>query len=155
MPKIDASALLLIDPPHAYDGILIGIDFGLRRIGVAVGQTLTGHANPITIVSARNGAPDWSVLDKIIREWQPLALIVGIPLNMDSSAQPLTHKARRFALSLKQRYALPVHGVDERLTSFEVRQTLFDAGGYKAIKKNPVDALAAKIMLESWMREIQ
>lgn len=151
MPKPDTE-LLIIDPPKQYHGILMGIDFGLRRIGIAVGQTLTQQANPVKIILAQKGVPDWSQLEKLIKEWQPQAFIVGIPLNMDSSAQPMTHKARAFAIELKSRFKLPVHGMDERLTSFEVRQNLFDAGGYRAIQKGDVDALAAKIILEEWMR---
>jgi putative Holliday junction resolvase len=151
MPE-DATHLLELDPPQSYMGLLMGIDFGLRRIGVAVGQTLTGHANPVDIISAQHGQPDWSVLDKLIHHWQPAAFVVGIPLNMDDTAQPMTHKARHFALKLKKRYQLPIHGMDERLTSFEVRQQLFDQGGYRAIKKGQVDALAACLILEGWMR---
>ncbi len=151
MPE-DAIHLLTIDPPQSYQGLLFGIDFGLRRIGIAVGQTLTGNANPLEIISAQQGEPDWNALDKVIQHWQPMALIIGIPLNMDDTAQPLTHKARRFAAQLKKQYHLPVHGMDERLTSFEVRQNLFDQGGYRAIKKGQVDALAACLILEGWMR---
>lgn len=144
--------LLLIDKPRIYEGILLGFDFGLRRIGVAIGQTLTQQASPLKTLMAQKGRPDWTHVDKIIKEWQPQAIIVGIPLNMDDTAQPLTHNARTFALQLKSRYKLPVHGMDERLTSFEVRQSLFDQGGYRAIQKNQVDALAARIILEEWMQ---
>jgi putative Holliday junction resolvase len=151
MPK-STSELLIIDQPQHYNGILMGIDFGLRRIGVAVGQTLTQNANPLKIIPAQKGVPDWNLFEKLIKEWRPIALIVGIPLNMDGTAQPMTHKARAFALQLKIRFKLPVHGMDERLTSFEVRQNLFDQGGYRAIQKSEIDALAAKIILEEWMR---
>lgn len=150
MPKADID-LIIIDPPTSYDGILMGVDFGTRRIGVAIGQTLTQNANPLRIIPAQKGEPDWSQFEKLIKEWHPLALVVGIPLNMDDTAQPMTHRARRFAMQLKARFKLPVHGMDERLTSFAVRQELFDNGGYRAIQKHDIDALAAKTILEEWM----
>lgn len=151
MPE-NAQHLLTIDPPTAYRGVLFGVDFGMRRIGIAVGQTLTGSANPLQTLLAQKGQPQqWQVLDKLVKEWQPLAFIIGIPLNMDDTAQPMTHHARHFAQQLQQRYHLPVHGMDERLTSFEVRQQLFDQGGYRAIKKNEIDALAASVILNEWM----
>ncbi|MFN7096196.1 MAG: Holliday junction resolvase RuvX [Gammaproteobacteria bacterium] len=151
MPNVTPTPLI-IDPPQPYEGILFGIDFGLRRIGIAVGQTLTQHANPLKIILAQKGEPDWGQFEKLIKEWQPLALIIGIPLNMDGTTQPMTYKARRFAMQLKNRYQLPVHGMDERLTSREVRQNLFEQGGYRAIQKHDIDALAAKIILEEWMK---
>lgn len=151
MPE-SALQLLQLDKPQPYEGTLLGVDFGLRRIGTAVGQTFTRSANPLKIITAEQGLPNWSDFEKIIKEWHPLAIIIGIPLNMDDSAQPMTHKARHFALQLKSRYKLPVHGMDERLTSFEVRQNLFDQGGYRAIQKGKIDALAAKIILEEWMQ---
>jgi putative Holliday junction resolvase len=152
MPE-NALHLLTLDPPTTYNGVLFGIDFGMRRIGIAVGQTFTGSANPLQTLLAQKGQPQqWQVLDKLIKEWQPLAFIIGIPLNMDDTAQPMTHHARRFAKQLQQRYHLPIHGMDERLTSFEVRQQLFDQGGYRAIQKNEIDALAATVILSEWMR---
>ena len=151
MPE-SALHLLMIDKPKHYDGTLLGVDFGLRRIGTAIGQTLTCNANPLKIIAAEQGVPDWAQFEKIMKEWRPLAIIIGIPLNMDDSAQTITHKARHFALQLKSRFHLPVHGMDERLTSFEVRQNLFDQGGYRAIQKGKIDALAAKIILEDWMQ---
>ncbi|MBB71111.1 MAG: Holliday junction resolvase RuvX [Legionellales bacterium] len=141
------------DPPHAIDGVLIGFDFGLRRIGIAVGQSLTKTASPLTMLLANDGEPQWQAVAEIINEWRPNALVVGIPLNMDGTEQPITRKARAFAGQLKQQFKLPVFGVDERLTSFEARQRLFDAGGYKAVQKNQIDSLAASLILEGWMQE--
>lgn len=151
MPESKRDLLLIDNPLTTYDGILLGVDFGLRRIGFAIGQTLTQTANPLDTILAQGGIPSWTAIDKIIQAWQPLAIIIGIPLNMDGTAQSMTHRARRFALDLKFRFQLPVHGMDERLTSFDARQALFDEGGYRAIQKNKVDALAAKLILEEWM----
>ena len=131
---------------------LLGFDFGLKRIGVAVGQTLTGTATALTTLQADKGEPNWSELEKLIKEWGPQALVVGIPLNMDSSQQTITMAAKNFANSL-QRFGLPVYEVDERLTTKEARQQLFSAGGYRAIKQAQIDSIAAKLILESWLRK--
>ena len=147
-------SLLQLDPPRPYQGLLLGLDFGLKRIGVATGHTVTKIANSLTILHAKNGLPQAGELEKIIQVWQPQAIVLGIPLNMDDTPQPLTYKARQFALMLKK-YGLPVHGMDERLTSIEARQRVFDEGGYRAIQKNQIDALAAKLILEEWMTLFQ
>lgn len=134
-------------------GIIVAFDFGLKRIGVAVGQTVTRTANPEGMVPADNGEPRWDLLEQIIRTWRPKALVVGIPLNMDGTEQPITLRARAFMAQLQERIQLPVFGVDERLTTVEARARLFEAGGYKAIQKSSVDAMAAKILLEAWLEE--
>lgn len=139
-----------LDAPCAIDGIIMAFDFGRRNIGVAVGQTITQTATPLAPLLAKAGIPEWHPLDKVLREWRPAALLVGMPLNMDGSEQPLTEQARAFALSLKARYSLPVYGMDERLTSKDARDQLFTAGGYKALKNHSVDSLAACLILESF-----
>jgi len=147
-----AIELITIDPNQSYEGKLIGFDFGLRHIGIAVGQTFTQNATPLTAILARYGEPVvWSDIDKLIKEWRPKALIVGIPLNMNDTPQTTTMPARQFAEKLKQRYNLPVHGVDERLTTKDAKAQLFEKGGYKALKKQNVDALSAALILETWM----
>lgn len=139
-----------LDVPQAIDGIIMAFDFGRRNIGIAVGQTITQTATPLPPLLAKAGIPEWHPLDKIVRQWSPVALLVGIPLNMDGSEQSLTEQSRTFALSLKARYALPVYGMDERLTSKDARDQLFTAGGYKALKNHSVDSLAACLILESF-----
>lgn len=131
---------------------LLGFDFGLKHIGVAVGQTLTGTARALTSLTARNGVPDWQEIARLIATWHPDAIVIGIPLNMDGSEQPLTHAARRFSDELQQRFLLPVHPMDERLSSVEARAYLFEQGGYKALKKSAIDSLAAQLILESWLK---
>ena len=86
---------------------LIAFDFGTKSIGVAVGETLTNTAKPLTAVQASRGVPKWEEIDKLIKEWQPNALIVGIPFNMDGTDQHLTQATRDFANQLKKRYKLP------------------------------------------------
>ena len=131
----------------------LGFDFGMKHIGVAVGQTITQTANPLTTLKAKLGTPDWKQVAALVNEWHPQVLVVGIPLNMDGSEQALTHAARRFANQLKKQFNLPVEHADERLTTREAKQDLFDQGGYKALQKHKIDSYSAKIILESWFRQ--
>jgi len=132
---------------------LLGFDFGMKSIGVAVGQTITKSAKPLTTLKAKNGAPNWNLLTQLIKEWQPDALVVGIPYNMNGSDQPIAQAAKEFAQNLKRRFNLPIHLVDERLTTVEARARLFDKKGYRGMQKPMVDALAAQLILESWMQQ--
>ncbi len=131
---------------------LLGFDFGLRHIGVAVGQTYTRTAQPVTTLAAHKGVPEWPEITKLIQTWRPHALVVGIPLNMDGTEQPLTRAARRFAKALEKQTQLPVHSMDERLSTVEARAHLFAQGGYKALKKQAIDSMAAQLILESWLQ---
>jgi putative Holliday junction resolvase len=130
---------------------VLGFDFGMKRIGVAVGQTVTRTASPLTVLSAKQGEPEWVEVDKIIKNWRPSALIVGRPLQMDGSIQRLTTAADHFTQLLQTRYALTVYQVDERLSSKAARADIFDGGGYRALRKRPVDSAAAQIILQDWL----
>jgi len=130
---------------------LLGFDFGTRRIGIALGQTLTGTVRPLTTLSSKQQKPDWDTISALLREWQPEQLVVGLPLHMDGSEQPMTAKARRFGNQLKGRYNLPVDMVDERLTSDEAEGRLREQGN--RYHKDEIDALAAQIILESWLAQ--
>src|SRR5579883_676282 len=105
--------------------ILIAFDFGMKRIGVAIGQTITQTARPLDTIQAKEGVPNWSAITKLIEKWLPDALVVGIPRNMDGTDQRITHLARDFAQQLRDRYELPVHEMDERLTTKDARERLF------------------------------
>ena len=129
---------------------ILGFDFGLKSIGVAIGQRLTLTASPLLRLKAKQGIPNWSEVDKLIKTWQPQELVIGIPLNMDGSEQPITQKAKQFALALKARYHLPTIGVDERLTTIEAREKIFTAQGYKGLTKTKIDQLSAVIIIESY-----
>lgn len=129
---------------------VLGFDFGTKHIGVAVGQTVTGTATPLTSLKAENGIPKWTDIDALIKEWGPQALIVGIPLNMDGTEQLLSKQAKKFANRLADRYPLPVHRVDERLTTVEAKQQLFEQGGHRALTKSQIDSYSAKLIIESW-----
>ena len=133
--------------------ILIGFDFGMKRIGIAIGQTVTQMARPLDTIMAKNGIPNWESLNKIIKKWRPDALVVGIPLNMDGTDQPITHQARLFAGKLREHYHVPVYEMDERLTTKDARERLFDQGGYQALQDGQVDRVAAQLILQNWFAE--
>ena len=128
-------------------------DYGLKRIGVAVGQELTGTANPLTTVAARDGKPDWPAITRLFDDWQPDAVVVGLPLNMDGSDHELSRRARRFGNQLHGRYNLPTHFVDERLSSLEAEGLLKGRSHHKALYKESIDSMAARVILETWLRE--
>ena len=132
--------------------VYLGFDFGYKRIGIAVGQKLTLTATPLTILHANLGVPNWQTLEKIIAQWLPTALIVGLPTTIDDKEQYTTHAARDFAKQLECRFNLPVFLIDERLSSKEARSILFAKGGYKRLKSQEIDAYAASIILEQWLR---
>jgi putative holliday junction resolvase len=142
----------MVDPKRT-PKILIGFDFGMKRIGVAVGQTVTQTARPLDTIQAKEGVPNWNAITKLIGKWLPDALVVGIPLNMDGTDQTISHHARDFANSLRERYQLPVHEMDERLTTKDARERLFTTGGYKALQDGQVDRVAAQLILQNWFEE--
>lgn len=129
---------------------VLGFDFGTQSIGIAIGQSLTGSARALRALKARDGVPDWLQIEKLISEWQPDYLVVGLPLNMDGSEQPLTARTRKFANRLHGRFGLKVELQDERLSTVEARAALFDKGGFRSLGKGQVDAQSAVIILESW-----
>jgi putative Holliday junction resolvase len=128
---------------------LLAFDYGEKNIGVAVGQTLTGTANPLETIRVAGSSPDWDAISRMVKTWKPDALVVGLPLNMDGTEQKVTRRARRFSDQLFGRYRLPVHLVDERLTTREARNRLA-AEGRAGSDDHPV---AAQIILESWLNE--
>ncbi|UAY95825.1 Holliday junction resolvase RuvX [Dickeya dadantii] len=132
---------------------LLAFDFGTRSIGVAIGQEITGTARPLTSLKAQDGVPDWQKVEKLLNEWQPALVIVGLPLNMDGTEQPLTARARKFAQRLHGRFGVKVDLHDERLSTVEARANLFERGGFRALDKGSVDAASAVIILESWFEQ--
>jgi putative Holliday junction resolvase len=138
---------------NASSKVFLGIDFGMKRIGIAVGQTITKTARPLETIKAKQGIPDWGRLDKLIKIWEPHGLVIGIPLNMDGTSQPLTAIAEKFADSLRERYKIPVHGIDERLSTKDARERLFEEGGYKALQDGQVDSVAAQLILQHWLTQ--
>ena len=116
---------------------MLAFDFGLKHIGVAAGQTITRTASPLTTLSARDGRPDWKAVEDLVREWRPVQLVVGLPLNMDDTESEMSGRARAFARKLEAHTGLPVAMADERLTS--------RAAGDAA------HAAAAALIAETWL----
>lgn len=128
---------------------VLGFDFGLKRIGVAVGQTITQTARPLTILNASQGVPNWLEIKKLILEWGADALIVGLPLNMDGTEQPITERAREFGKQLQAHCQLSVFYVDERLTTVAARDEMH-THLKGAARFDRADSMSAKLIVESW-----
>ena len=126
--------------------LVMSFDFGMKKIGVAVGQALTRTATPVKVLNARAGTPDWHMVEVLIKEWKPDHLVVGLPLNMDDTMSEMSIRAERFARRLTGRFNIPHSTVDERLSSVEARE--YSNG------TEPIDAIAAKLILETWFREV-
>ncbi len=129
----------------------MAFDFGLRQIGVAVGNLELGTTRPLPVLPARDGVPAWQALQSLVEEWQPDLLVVGEPLNMDGSASELAARANKFARRLHGRLGLPVEMVDERLSSFEAKAISREQGHRGDYKKQPIDSLAAELILGTWL----
>ncbi|HEY8385267.1 MAG TPA: Holliday junction resolvase RuvX [Porticoccaceae bacterium] len=128
----------------------LAFDYGLGHIGCAAGQTLTGTGTPLVALQARDGQPDWEAVARLIGEWRPAILLVGLPLNMDGSESDLCVRARKFARRLHGRFGLPVAMVDERLSTREAKAR---AGRRDSYRTNPVDDIAAQVILETWLAD--
>ena len=133
--------------------LLLGFDYGTRQIGVAVGQMITGQARELCVLKAQNGVPDWQQIEALLKEWQPDALVVGLPLNMDGSPSEMSERAEKFARRLHGRYQLPVHTHDERLTTFEAKGERMAQGQRGGYRERPVDAIAAALLLQGWLEQ--
>jgi putative holliday junction resolvase len=129
---------------------ILGFDFGTKSIGVAVGQEITGSASPLLSLKAVDGIPNWDEIGKLIGEWQPDLLVVGLPLNMDGTEQEMTHRARKFANRLNGRFGVKTATQDERLTTTDAKARLFELGGFKSLTKGQVDAVSAVLIIESY-----
>ncbi len=131
----------------------MAFDYGLRQIGVAVGNALLGTTRPLPVLRAREGSPDWSTVAALIEEWKPELLVIGNPLNMDGSPSKLSARADKFARRLHGRFGLPVELVDERLSSFEAKQISREQGHRGDYNAEPIDSLAAELILRTWLDE--
>ena len=129
-------------------------DFGLKHIGVAVGQSLLRTAEPIAVIKAKEGSPSWKEIEQLLEQWQPDFLLVGLPLNMDGSESEMSTRARKFAKRLHGRYGLKVGLCDERLSSFEAKSIRHELQDHRSPALT-VDAEAARIILESWFNNEQ
>ncbi|WP_062263280.1 Holliday junction resolvase RuvX [Endozoicomonas arenosclerae] len=132
---------------------VMGFDFGTRNIGVAVGQAITRTATALPSFKAKDGIPNWDDVSALIEEWKPDAVVVGIPLNMDGTESQMSMRARKFGKRLHGRYNLPFYEADERLSSFEAKDWANKLGHSGHYGSNPVDGMAAQIILEGWMND--
>ena len=131
---------------------LLAFDFGLARIGVAVGETETGHAHPLAVIAEEANAARFAAIEKLLAEWKPAGLVVGLPTHMDGTEHAMTVRCRRFANQLHGRYGLPVSLVDERLSSAEAEERLSEAGHHGWRKQKPrLDSAAAQIILNQYL----
>lgn len=136
---------------------LFGIDYGTRKIGIAVGQTITRTAMGIAVIPVRRGEPDWAALDALVQRWKPGAFVVGLPYNMDGSASTMSQRARKLAQTLSARYDKPCHFIDERLSTRaarEINRNNAELLGKRYNDRAEVDALAAQLLLESWFETL-
>lgn len=131
--------------------IFLAFDFGTRNIGVAVGQKVTRSANALAPLRAQDGVPRWEDIDNLVKIWQPAALVVGMPYKLNGTDLKITKLVRRFIEQLKKHYSLPIYTTEEHLTTKAAREEIFSRGGYKALQKESVDGIAAKLILEEWM----
>jgi putative holliday junction resolvase len=135
---------------------VLGFDYGARRIGVGVGNTFTGDARALSVVGNGDNGVDWPRVEAAVRDWRPNALLVGLPLMLDGSEQANSRTARAFAAELGTRFKLPVHLVDERLSSVEAASRFADRrarGQARRKNANELDAIAAQIIIETWLKQ--
>lgn len=128
-------------------GVFLGIDWGEKRIGIAIGQQLTGHARGLAVIPAKQGVPQWSDIHRWIKQYAPEGIVLGLPLLLDGKEQPLTEHVRTFAALLIQQIPLPLYWVEEQLSSSEASERCH----------NPamLDAEAAAVILETWLHLTQ
>lgn len=130
----------------------LGFDFGIKKIGTAVGQTTTATASPLQTIRSINQNPNWEVIGKLIAEWHPVGLVVGISRQADGSDNTVTPRMLKFCRQLEGRFQLPVFQQDEALSTFEAKQLLFDEVNVSASKLWAVqDQLAAQLILQTWL----
>ena len=138
--------------------VLLGIDFGLRCVGVAVGQTISCTAEPLTVLACViKGKVPWEQLDHLVKTWRPDGIIVGVPVDVSGAAQPITRASRKFVRAVGERYPVPTYEVDERYTTMEAKRE-FRQNESRATKRSAherLDSWAAAIILETWLREYE
>lgn len=132
------------------DGIVLAFDFGLKRIGIAIGESRLGQARALKTLAAEANDARFAAIGELIADWRPAHLVVGLPASMDGSEHAMSARCRRFAHQLEGRFGLPVSLVDERLSSMEAERRLGEAGMDWRSRKQAVDACAAQIILQDY-----
>lgn len=135
--------------------LYLAFDFGSQSIGVAAGSATGGAPTPLSVVRVFRSGPDWNAIDKLVNEWRPAGLVVGIALNWRGEDTPFSGRARRFGHQLGRRYRLPVHWVDETLTTEAARQALRAVDSTARTRKPDIDNAAAALILESFLEARQ
>ena len=136
------------------EGNIIGFDFGQKRIGVAIGNNISKSAQALITIESTSSNQKFEVIQKIMDEWQPVSIVVGVPFNVDGSEHKVTNLCKKFAKQLEQKYALPIHLIDERYTSIEASYEIQDKKIDLKKKKLLIDQIAAKIILQSYLDQI-
>lgn len=136
--------------PGVASGTVLCFDFGEKRIGVAIGETLLRQAHPLSVIRGEANAARFAAIAALLAEWHPCRLVVGLPLALDGTAHAMTARCTRFANQLRGRFALPVDYADERLTSCEAQERLRDTGHDAKSARQHLDAVAAQLILQSW-----
>ena len=134
-------------------GVIVAFDFGLKHIGMAVGQEITNTAQTFYSLKAESGEPNWDELDIIVRDWQPKLFVVGNPINMDGSDRDIKEKSDKFSNLIRQRYNIPVELMDERLSTREARERMKSDSVHFVEASADTHQISAQIILESWFRE--
>ena len=134
-------------------GVIAAFDFGLKHIGMAIGQEITNTAQTFYSLKAESGEPNWDELDIIVRDWQPKLFVVGNPINMDGSDSDMKEKSDKFSNLIRQRYNIPVELMDERLSTREARERMKSDSGHFVDASADTHQISAQIILESWFRE--
>ena len=137
----------------AATGTVLAFDFGIKRIGVAVGESMIGLAHPLAEISSEESEPRFATIALVVDEWKPQHLVVGLPLAADGTEHELTRRAKRFARQLEGRFSLPVSLVDERYSSVEAEAGLRQTGARRALREKRVDSAAAQVILQQYFHD--
>lgn len=135
---------------RAGERLVLGFDFGTRRIGVAVGNELLASARELDPLAARDGIPDWQQVARLVEEWRPDLFVVGLPLTADGEEQPMSTRARKFGKRLFGRFGVPCEMVDERGSTGEAKVIARERGHRGSWKDDGVDGISAVLIVERW-----
>lgn len=142
------------EPEKRISGTVLGFDFGEGRIGVAVGECALGQAHPLTTIRSEKNVDRFEAIAALIDEWQPIGLVVGLPVALDGTAHAMTARCTRFANQLRGRFGIAVEFAEERLTSVEAEEKLRETGHNSKSVKEHLDALAAQIILQGYFERV-
>ena len=135
--------------------VVLGFDFGTKKIGAAVGNAITGDAQPLALIPCKNGNPDWEAIQTLIKTWAPDALIIGIPVNIEHPDQTTQKSAENFCAILKKKFNLPIYTTDERLSTAEARTIMAEMKSTRCQTIPALDSIAAQIIVQQWLAKIK